>query len=190
MLPYRKILFPLLIFVLASCATSYTLVNPGRLDIGAFYTVEPDNSWSRIVRGKMELWTVDGPSLEALRFISGLEDGDRLLPVLSRDIKMPHFKAHMTPSEVLEFCVGSLESMGAARVAANHLRPENFGKHPGFRFDVRFFSEEGLERQGLIVGTIHEEKLYLIIFTAPRVHYYPQYKEQVERIVASIETLQ
>jgi len=206
----RSVLISALLFAMAGCA-HYSLVKPERLAIGDLYTIESRIAWNKATEGHVEVWTVDGPSLEALRFINGLEDGQTLLPVRSDRIKLPRFRGHMTPSEVLEFFVGTLKSFGgglqtghlargvvvsggvitaninAATVKAANLRPTQFGTLPGFRFDLSFLSREGLERDGMVLGTIHKKRLYLIIYTGAREYYYPKYREEVERLVSSIK---
>jgi hypothetical protein len=194
---------------ITACA-HYTLVQPQRRTVGDLYTVEPQRAWNRSLEGKVEVWTVDGPLLEAVRFISGLEDGQTLIDVGGKDPKMPRFRAHMTATEVLEFFVGSVRSIAgdtdtamiargwvpsagvraaninASTLEVTNLRPARFGELSGFRFNIDFLSREGLERAGMVIGTIHEEKLYLIVYTAAREYYFPRYKADVEQMFASI----
>jgi hypothetical protein len=79
------------------------------------------------------------------------------------------------------------DQMGAAMVESNNLRPAAFGRLPGFRFDLSFLSPEGLERDGIVVGTINEDELYLILYLGAREHYFPKYRIHVEELIASIE---
>ena len=66
-----------LLTVLAACA-QYSLVEAKKQKIGGTYTVEAQIAWSKYSEGKVEIWTVDGPALEAVRFFKGLDDGDSL----------------------------------------------------------------------------------------------------------------
>ena len=194
---------------LTACS-HYTLVQSQRRAVGELYTVEPQRTWSRSKEGKVEVWTVDGPLLQAVRFINGLEDGQTLIDIGGKDPKMPRFRAHMTASEVQEFFVGSVKSIAggtdtaliargwvpssgvraaninASTLEATNLRPAKFGELSGFRFDINFLSREGLERTGIVIGTVHQEKLYLIVYTGAREYYFPRYQEDVEQIIASI----
>jgi len=167
------------------CATAYSLVEPRRAPIGDLYTVEPQIPWSAAKAGKMELWTVDGPALQAIRFINGLTDGDALFGGRDKE-KRPKFRKAMTPTEIMEFVVDSLASSGLQKVEATNLRPEPFGDVPGFRFEMRFVYGGGLEGQGLVVGAVAKEKLYLIMYTGARAHYYAKHEEDVERLVRSV----
>jgi hypothetical protein len=193
----RGIILLAIVFLLSACA-HYTLVEPVKRDIGGGYSVEPQIAWSRAAYGKIEIWTVDGPALEAIQFFNGIGDGETLFPAYGKQKeKLPQFKKDMTASEVMEFIVDSIMAPGfQSPVGPNmkgtgaesiHLRPFNFGEHPGYRFELSFLSHEGLEYEGFVVGTIKEDKLYLICYTGTRQYYYPKYKSYVEQIVASID---
>ena len=158
----------------------------------------------------MEVWTVDGPNLAALYFLNGVKDGDTLFGAPGDEQSIPRFYKYMTPTEVMELVVASLAASNtrtqpeldaiagrraiirtdqiiATMVETTGLRPIDFGSHPGFRFDLAFRTGQGLKEAGFVIGAVLEEKLYLIIYTAARAHYYDKYKQQVERLVASIQ---
>ena len=203
----RNALFICTLAALLTGCASYSLVKAERRTVGDFYTVKPQIEWSSTSADKLEMWTVDGPSLEALFFVNGLTEGDTLFRSSKDEEKRVAYREGMTPTDVVEFVVASLESadrastlaavsggttmlredqMGAAMVEASNLRPTQFGDLPGFRFDLSFLSPEGLERDGLVVGTIAGGKLYLIVYLGARAHYFPKYKEEVEKLIASI----
>ena len=92
----------------------------------------------------------------------------------------------MTPSEIMELVVDSVSTQGLERVEATGLRPEKFGAAQGFRFEMTFVTGQGLEGQGSVVGAVVKERLDLIIYSGLRAHYYPKYKDRVERIIESI----
>lgn len=198
------------VLAIAGCTRHYTLVEPERRTIADFYTVDPQIPWSRATSGHMEVWTVDGPNLAAVYFLNGVKDGDTLFRVRGDKQSIPRFRKYMTPTEIMELVVASLASSKvgaepeldaiaggraivrtdqiiATMVEAVGLRPINFGGHPGFRFDLAFRTGQGLKEAGFVVGTVFEDKLYLIIYTAARAHYYDKYKESVERLVSSIQ---
>ncbi len=197
MIKNRGIILLAIVFLLSACA-HYTLVEPAKRDMGGGYSVEPQIAWNRSVQGKVEIWTIDGPSLAAVHFFNGIGYGQTLFPAYGKQKeKLPKFKKDMTPNEVLEFIVDSMMAPGLpSPVGPNmkgtgaqtiHLRPFKFGNHPGFRFELSFLSQEGLEYDGFVVGTIKDDKLYLICYTGTRQYYYPKYKESVEKIIASID---
>lgn len=170
---------------ISGCVAGFTLIEPRRTAIGDLYTVEPQIAWSSIKRGKVELWTVDGPALEAIRFVSALSDGDPLFEGGDKE-KKPQFKKGMTATEIVEFIVDSVAPQGAEKVEARGLRPEKFGNAQGFRFEIQFVTTQGLEVQGLVVGAVVKEKLHLVMYSGARAHYYQKHKDHVERIIESI----
>ncbi len=173
--------------LIAACA-QYTLVKPERVSIGGAYTVESQIFWSKVTKGKTEIWTVDGPLLQELRFVKGLEEGGKLFRGKDRD-KMPPFNSKMTAIEIKEFFEASLAFVNVPQVKTANLRPENFGNVPGFRFEFTFATQDGLEKQGFVVGAVKDEKLYLIVYNGARLHYYGKHKEDVERLIHSIRLL-
>ncbi len=174
-----KVFFVLL---LTGCAP-YSLIEPGRRSIGALYTVDSHIAWSASSSGKLESWTIDGPSLQALQFVKGLEEGDLLFESTK---KGPRFKRSLTPFGAMDFVVASFAVAGRKGVKGENLRPAPFGKVEGFRFEIRYLSKDGLERRGFIMGTIVSQRLYLIMYLGTRAHYYDKHEKDVERIVKTI----
>ena len=76
----RTTLGVLVVFsIFAAPCPTFTLVKPEKVTIGDYYTIDSPISWSRLTEGKTQIWTVDGPLLQELRFIVGLEDGEGLI---------------------------------------------------------------------------------------------------------------
>lgn len=171
--------------VLWACS-AITLVDMQTQTIANSYTVNPQRSWSRLRDSNAELWTVDGFALQALRFPDPIEDGGRLFTSNSQQ-KMPAFRKAMMASEVQEFVVDSLVRAGAQDAKASGLRPVRFGSLDGFRFDLAMLSANGLEMSGVVNGAVGDGKLYLIIYTGTRSHYFARYQPQVERLFESIQ---
>ena len=181
----------ILLIPLAACAR-YSLVKATTQEIGGAYTVEAQIDWNKYTKGKVEIWTADGPGLEALRFFKGLDDGEALFnrPFgASKEIQFPAYRSGMTASEVMEFVIDSLGRAGAADLEARGLQPARFGPVEGFRFELTFATASGLEMSGLAAGAVIEDVLHLILYTGARVYYFPKYRDDVERLLGSIEMI-
>ncbi len=174
-------------FLLSACAT-FTLVEAQRHQISEFYSVESPIQWNRVKTGSIEIWTSDGPILQAVRFFNGIDDGAPMFRVYGQKKKQPLFRAGMSATEVQEFVVDSIAADGAGNVTASNLRPFQFGGLPGFRFDLEFLSANGLELDGIAAGVAKDNKLYLILYTGTRSHYFDKHKAHVEQILQSIQT--
>ena len=182
----RRCLWPLVLSALLSGCAAWTLVSAERQTVAGHYSVAPQIAWSRFKQGNVELWTVDGPGLQAVRFFDALDDGDVLFPS-SQAEKLPGYSKAMTATEVEEFVVHSIERAGAGNVETGGLRPWRFGSLEGFRFELSFLDAGGLEMNGMVAGAADGGKLYLILYTGARAHYFPKYQRQVERVLDSIQ---
>ena len=175
-----------MVAMLTGCAT-YTLVEPHRTEICGLYTVEPQISWSEATSGKTRLWTVDGPALQELRFVNGIDGGEAPFVVEGQDeARSPRFRKGMTFVEIQELVVDGLAVIGAQKLETKNLRSVQFGNHDGFRFEFEYVTKQGLEMSGVMVGSVVEEQLYLIAYSGARAHYFAKHREHVEKIIASI----
>jgi len=187
----RLLLVVIPVAMLTACG-GYTIVKPERVSSGGHYSVKPSIEWNREARGHTETWTIDGPLLQQIRFLSGLEDGDRMFPggLLAnsrREKRKPAFREDMTPPEIVEFFQASLARVVAGNIEATRLRPERFGNLAGFRFDFEYALEDGLDRAGFAVATVSNEKLYMIVYAAPRMYYYARHKDNAEQLIRTIK---
>ena len=174
-----------LVFLLTGCATPYTLVEPGEVAMSDLYTVKPSIRWSEIKKGDVRLWTVNGAELESIRFISGIREGVAIMDITEEKHETP-FRPSMSEGEVVDAIVDAFTLSGAQQVEARNLRPADFGSLDGFRFELTFLNSDGLKKDGAVVGTIVDQSLYLIIYTGARIHYYPKYAKEFEKMVSSI----
>jgi hypothetical protein len=186
---------PLLLVALvtAGCAM-VTLIEPKPTTIGDAYTVQPQIRWASVpARPGMDLWTVDGSALDALTFVKGLADGEVLVRGAIREgppeERRPRFRAQMTPSDVVELVVDSYALLGNQKIEAVNLRPAKFGAADGFRFELTWVSPGGLEIQALVAGAVVKGRLHLIIYAGTRAHYFPKYRDDAERVIASVRLL-
>lgn len=186
----KKLSLSLIVFAafLVTACTTFTLVEPQRHQISEFYSVASPIQWNRHKTGTVEVWTSDGPMLQAVRFFDGIDDGAPMFRVYGQEKKQPLFRAGMSATEVQEFVADSIAADGAGNVTASNLRPFQFGGLPGFRFDLEFLSANGLELEGIAAGVTKDEKLYLILYTGARSHYFEKHKMHVEQILQSIQT--
>lgn len=177
------IVFPALFLILAGC-TGFSLVQPSRHDIGRSYSVETPIAWSRASTSAVETWTVDGFLLQSLRLYAGLPDGEPLLDQNAEDV--PVFRKDMLAGEVVEFVVDSIVQDGGTNVTSSGLRPAPFGAAPGFRFDLTFLSETGLEMRGLGAAAVIDDHLHLILYTGAASYYFPKHEDHVNRMIDSV----
>ena len=179
--------------LLAGCGGGQKLVEPASPVVRSrTVKLQPQLAWSRVGDGSIETWTVDGTSLNRLDFVKGASSGDPLVPAEALDARrgeLPAYDREMTGLEVHDLYVATLSKLGYSRIATRDIRPWPLGERPGFRFEFSHRSEDGLEREGIAVGFIVDGELWLITYTAPTVHYFQEYKPQVEALLSSITLL-
>lgn len=158
-----------------------TLVERHSAVIGDALTVE----WTSLRVEGRETWTVDGFALDALHFFPGVADGNGLLPSPAKgpDTR-PRFRRGMSEPEIAELVV---DTLFPGRPQARNLRPFDFGRQPGFRFDVDYVTPGGLQRQALVAGAVVRERLQLIVYDAVALHYFAKHRDVVERILSSVQ---
>ena len=124
--------------------------------------------------------------MESIRFISGIREGVPIIDI-AEEKHETSFRPDMSETELVDAVADAFSLSGAQQVKARNLRPTRFGSLDGFRFELDFLNEDGLKKEGVIVGTVVDESLYLIIYTAAKIHYFSKYAREFEDIVGSIE---
>jgi hypothetical protein len=171
----------------------YSLVTPGPEDVARHsMIVTPTVRWNKAPRGPYDIdreenWTLNGPLLDGLTFIGGLENDKRIVQQRRKaDRKVPNFRADMNPAEIASM----IESFyriraGSTRFDMTGLQPRRFLGHEGFQFDYAHLGGDEVERKGRAVGAIIGGRFYLALFDATRMHYFDAGLPEFERIVES-----
>lgn len=136
---------------------------------------------------EVEDWTLNGPILDGMSFVTGLKDGRYLIRQRrSADQQVPRFREEMTPPEI----AAMLESLyrvrgGAVDFRTLAIQPRPFLGANGFQFDYEHLDNDELWRKGRAVGAVINGRLYLILLDAARMHYYAATLPDFESVVAS-----
>ena len=177
----------LMIALFSTACQTWTRVDPSKpFEITEGYRVEPQIEWSRMKLEHIDFLTVHGGGLESLRLTRGLEDGDPLLAPASSKDEMPVYRGSMSANEIAELTEDTMTRSGGVQVETSGLEPYSFAGLDGFRFDLAYASEAGLRYTGLAAGATFEERLYLVLFTAPALHYFGSYRETIEDLIESV----
>ena len=173
----------------------YSLVRVQERAVGDHsLVVMPPRPWNRTRRllffddvRWVEDWTLNGPLLDGISFVTGLPSGKFLIHQSKReDRQVPKFRADMTAPEV----TAMLESLfrvrgGAVDFRTTGLKPRAFLGANGFQFDYEHLDSDELWRRGRAVGAVIDGELYLILYDATRSHYFDAGVNDFEAIVAS-----
>jgi len=175
----------------------YLLVRVHRVNVGdGGMSVVAPRPWNERRRSilfddvrEVEDWTLDGPILDGISFVSGMKSGRYLIRQRkSADQQVPKFRSDMTPPEI----AAMLESLyrvrgGAVEFRTLSLQPRTFLGANGFQLDYEHLDSDELWRKGRVVGAVIDGRLYLILLDAARSHYYNATLPDFEAIVASAQ---
>ena len=175
----------------------YSLVRAGQVrKVGnGDLVVSTPHEWNRTVRNGftdiryVEDWTLNGPYLDGVTFISGLPDDKRLIRQERKaDRQVPKFRANMTAPEVASL-IETLYRVEGGTIdwRSLALTPRPFAGYPGFQYDFEHLDGDELWRKGRAVGAIVNGRLYLILLDAARSHYYASALPDFEAMVASAQ---
>ena len=122
----------------------------------------------------VEDWTLNGPYLDGITFVTALPSGQYLIRQRKSDERqVPKFRSDMTAPEVAAMLETAFRVRGGAvDFRTLGLQPRQFLGYPGFQFDFEHLDNDELWRKGRAVGAVVEGRLYLILFDATRSHYY------------------
>ena len=176
--------------------SDYSLVRVQRVRVGdGSMTVAAPRPWNRHrpilfedIR-QVEDWTLNGPLLDGISFVTGLRDGKSLIRQRrSASQQVPIFRSNMTPPEV----AGMIESLyrvrgGAVDFRTLSLKPRPFLGTGGFQLDYEHLDDDELWRRGRAVGAVIDGKLYLILLDAAKAHYYDAALPDFEALVTSAQ---
>jgi hypothetical protein len=185
-----KLVFAAAMLPLAACSTVgegtdiglYTLVRSKPTNVGnGSVTVVPPRPWNKQRRffffdsvRWVEDWTLNGPYLDGITFVTALPSGQYLIRQRKSDERqVPKFRSDMTAPEVAAMLETAFRVRGGAvDFRTLGLQPRQFLGYPGFQFDFEHLDNDELWRKGRAVGAVVDGRLYLILFDATRSHYY------------------
>ena len=177
----------------AAGLNSFSLVRPQPDSVARdTMRVTPSVAWNRIPRqpydiDREENWTLNGPLLDGLTFIGGLENDRRIVQQRKKaDRLVPNFRSDMSPQDI----AAMIESFyriraGSTEFTMTGLQPRSFVGASGFQFDYEHLGGDEVRRQGRAVGAIVNGRFHLALFDAAKMHYFPAGVAEFERIVES-----
>lgn len=154
-------------------------------------TVTPGREWNKLgVRpGRLaETWTIDGDTLNAVKFYGGIESGRPLFrEVDRRNRPLPHFSTTMLPTDIVGLFESSYRvAFGTSLMVIDKTELATFAGKPGVRFDYHYsLMGEEVERRGEGRAAIVGGKLYMITFEAPALYYYETSHAAFDELIAS-----
>jgi len=182
----KKILL-LACLILAACAT-VTKVDSGQQLVGDRLAVELAGPWNQFNRGvDVPTWTVEGFTVDRLQFFIGIKDGE---PIAKRprgaDEQRPlTFHASMKAHEIVALFEG-LYTQDGSTFTLDGVEPAAFLGEQGFKYSYTLVRRaDDVRLAGVGFGAVHNGELTVINYSAPRLGFFPRYREQIEKMALS-----
>ena len=175
--------------LLAGCV-QMSLVGPGEVVIRDRMVAKLDAPWNRYESpetGNAEIWTSDGLPLDRIDFFAGIAADETLVrPRAGQEKSLPRFRPGMQPQEIVEMVDASM-AMDGSVFRTDKLAPASFAGGDGFRFDFTLIrKQDELTLRGIGYGIVQDKRLYLVLYRAPRLHYFERNLKRFEQVAASV----
>lgn len=181
-----------LVVVLAGCAgiTPVIKVETGETVLRERLAVQVDTPWNKFPAGpddSIPIWTVEGITVDALRFYVGIKDGELIAPTPAnrKGVEPLTFKAAMQPAEIVALYQSLLTRDGSS-FTLDRIEVTDFVGTRGFRFDYSLVRKvDDVRLRGVAWAAVHNGELFVIQYSAPRLAFFPKHVAQVEAIARS-----
>lgn len=179
----------LLVLLVAACAPAMQKVDTGETTIGERMVLTLDGPWNRVEApgmGPAQTWTMEGLPIDQLLVYSGVKN-DQVVHAEGRPAgrKSFSFRANMQPDEIVAMFEGMLTRDGSSFKLIK-LEPAAFGEAKGFRFEYALIRKaDNVQLSGLGYGTVRNGELFALLYSAPRLEFFPRHQERVERMARS-----
>ncbi len=189
-----RLLAVTLALLLAGCAAPITRVATGRTVLKNRLVVQAEAGWNQFPSGPDDaapVWTVDGVTVDALKFFVAIPDGGAIAPLPRGDKNAPPlvFRSSMQPQEIVTL-YGALLTRGGSTFEVRRIEPADFMGGRGFRFEYAVVRKsDDVRLSGVAYGAVRGSELFLIDYSAPRLAFFPKHVAQAEAIARSARLL-
>jgi len=181
-----------LVLLLGACAAPVTKVSTGDALVGNRLAVKVDTAWNQFSHGLTDntpTWTIEGITIDALQFYPGIKDGQPIAstPNNAKGVAPLTFKASMQPADIVALYQSLLTRDGSS-FTLDKLEPTDFLGGKGFRFEYSLNRKiDDVPMRGLAYGTVRNGELFVIVYSAPRLVFFPRYQGRVENLVRNVQ---
>jgi hypothetical protein len=190
-LPLKRITVSIVLLTLVAGCISIGNVPAGPFAVGSSFAVNLGRNWSNItaispgLSPQVKVFSIDGPQLNRLYLVGGLEANQGLFRKQGKEKTRPVLKTAMTGSDQIEFLRDSVAALEFRNVEIVQPRPVSLSGSPAIRVNLTARTVEGLEVAGTAVIQKLGEKYNLLIFVAPREHYFDALTSEINSMTGS-----
>ena len=146
-----------------------------------------ETPWNKFERGQADnvpTWTVEGVTVDALRFFVAIQDGQPIAPTPSggKAVAPLTFRKSMQPAEVVALYQSLLTRDGSS-FTLDRIEATDFVGTRGFRFDYSLVRKvDDVRLRGVAWAAVRNGELFVIQYSAPRLAFFPKHIAKVEAI--------
>jgi hypothetical protein len=177
--------------LLSACVPTYKLVKPAAATVGnGSMTVTPTGSWNKVpMMGAQpweDVWTRNGPLLDAVGFVTGVPEGKSLVKQRKKaDAQVAVFKADMTPNDLVSMIESWYRVGGVSVFKMDSVDPTSFLGGTGLKLRYSYAPTDGIGKKGAAVLRVVDKKLYLMKLDGVNSHYFDAALPEFDALVAS-----
>jgi hypothetical protein len=153
--------------------------------------VRPNSSWNRIPKNRSQIkaeesWTKNGPLLDSITFLGGVEDGAELAKYTrTEERRIPVFRSNMTPPDFVSMVESNYRIRGGVSVFnMTNMQPVEFLGTTGIQMDYDYIGADDVKRKGRAVMSVLDDKLYMMSLDGTALHYFDTALPEFESMVA------
>ncbi len=166
--------------ITTGCIPTYKLVSPNTQVVGGKnFSVDTSRAWNKLPKSRLDIkqeenWTLNGPNLDIVTFIGGVESGNAIAKQRKKnDRQIPVFKSNMSPPEL----VSMMDSFYRVRVGATvfnttNIEPGTFLGKSAIQLDYNYIGGDDVKRRGRSMLAVIDDRLYLMTLDGTDLHYF------------------
>jgi len=147
------------------------------------------NRWSKREAKRGESWTKNGFPLNRIDFFTQIEAGESIYKERSKKHHpLPKFQSDMLLPDLAELFKANFSIVNdATGFEVMKLEPAKLGSVPGLKVSYTYLNpNDPLTRLGEARMAVHDERLYVINYTAPELHYFDESISEARAIMDTV----
>jgi hypothetical protein len=191
----RKTLLVASLGFLAATASANSLISPGPQEkiARSSLSAAPTSEWNKLsARGgkNVELWTIDGDDLNKVTFFGGIPVGD---PLFKEADKKHAPLPRVTPNMLITDIPAIVEStyriqLHTEQMSIDSQEPTTISGQKGIKFTYSFVRDDDeVQRKGEAVGAFVGDRLYIVSYEAPAIHFFDKDVEKFRQLVTTLK---
>ena len=180
---------PLLaLLALAACQTATEVRQGQSISMGGL-SVTPRSGWTQFTNTayRAPVWTADGLDLNLIQFRTGINKGEAVYWLARRsETKFATWDPEMTDFDLADAVAEGYAGIGAVGFESSGLDPTEIDGREALKFSFTYTDPNDLIYDGLAFAIRDRGRLHLILFQAPREHYFAASEAAVRAIFDSV----